>query len=171
MNRFKNWNSLRCGKLKLSRARLESWLQYCLDPWLERVNWCPWISVSSFVKDRYGIRSTDKNTNFAGLSCKIQINEMCLDTRFSQNRYSTSHLLLGPLYWIMPSLWMGWLERPIFQIDFDLKWEKIQFELLKQNNKTKLKEVSLKKSFKRTKKQKQNPGKCASMFYSFNVQS
>ena len=156
-------------KLKLSRARLESWPQYCLDPWLEQVNWCPWISVSSFVKYRYGIRSTDKTTKFAGLSCKIQIIEMCLDTCFSQNRYSTSHILLVPLYWIMPSLWMCWLERPIFQID--LKLEKIQFEFLKQNNKTKLKRVSLKKSFKRTKKQKQNPGKCTSMFYSFNVQS
>ena len=31
-----------------------------------------------------------------------------------------------------------------FQIDFYLKLEKIQFELLKQNNKTKLKTVSLK---------------------------
>ena len=30
---------------------------------------------------------------------------------------------------------MCWLERPIFQMYFDLKLEKIQFELLKQNNK------------------------------------
>lgn len=30
---------------------------------------------------------------------------------------------------------MCWLEKPIFQMDFELKLEKIQFELLKQNNK------------------------------------
>lgn len=101
----------------------------------------------SFFICKIQIGNIDKNTNFAGLSCKFQSNEMCLDTYFSQNGCSTNHILLVLLYWVMLLLLMCWLERPIFQIDFDLKLEKIQFELLKQNNKTKLKIVSLKKTF------------------------
>lgn len=97
---------------------------------------------------------------------------MCLDAYFSQNGCSTNHILLVLLYWVMLLSLMCWLERPIFQIDFDLKLEKILFELLKQNNKTKLKTVSLNKTFKRPKKkQEQNTEKCKSVFYSFNVQN
>ena len=77
---------------------------------------------------------------------------MCLDTYFSQNGCSTNHILLVLLYWVMLLSLMCWLERPIFQIDFDLKLDKNLFELLKQNNKTKLKTVSLNKTFKRPKK-------------------
>lgn len=35
-----------------------------------------------------------KNTSFARLSCKIHINEMCLDVCFLQNRYSINPILL-----------------------------------------------------------------------------
>lgn len=138
MNRFKSWNSPVLWKLNSYQDQTkQSWVGI-LAPILSRsLTWASqlmFLNLSFFIC-KVQIGSTDKNTNFAGLSCKIQINEMCLDTCFLQTRCSTNHILLVLLYWVMLLSLMCWLEKPIFQMDFELKLEKIQFELLKQNNK------------------------------------
>lgn len=116
-------------KMEPGRAGVESWLKYCLGDF-EQVHWAPWDWVFSYVKYRYGIGDKDKNTNFTGWACKIHINQIYLDACFSQNgcyeTYATS-----PDIELMPLSWMWWIEKSIFQIDFDSKFEQILCELLK----------------------------------------